>query len=191
MRFILQNQDWIMKLTSDPGMARWETDDQVPPCYYLSHHGVADSAWNMLALHPEIVEHWRKARCAFKYISQAPVSEAETELTLEFRWLPINRLNPKGYACRSMTEILYMFDPATNPHESCTSRSPPPMDIASGTRFDIRIDKRDAPRMILAIDMQWYALRLAALSGAAEYPDYVEVANPEGDDEEECEIDEE
>ncbi|KAH6889911.1 hypothetical protein B0T10DRAFT_561482 [Thelonectria olida] len=154
MDFIAKSKDWIAKIVGDEDLDRGLKEHPEFPYYCLRGLGFADRAWNMLSLDPEIVEHWRKARCAFKYIGKTLINEKTTELTFEFRWLPVNRLHPKEVASKNMSEIRYMFDPASNADESSTPRAAPPMDIPSGKRFNVQVRTVDAPKMVFAMDLQ-------------------------------------
>lgn len=145
--------------------------------------GESDKAWNMISLHPQVYGWWSKGFFAFKCLEVQSLGSGESNVILEFRWMPQTK--------RWFGQHIDIFNTGTGHDlkewlagidQFHASGNPPPMardglrlqvtmsdgaPLYSGKFIHIRMKNEDVSRFKDMIDMQWGCILITALSGAA------------------------
>ncbi|KAF9764667.1 hypothetical protein IL306_002764 [Fusarium sp. DS 682] len=158
--------------------------------------GASDKAWNMLSLHPQLYTWWSKGYFAFKCLQVQPRGCSESNVVLEFLWMPqtkrwfgqhIDIFNTgRGNDLKEWIEGIDRFHASGDPPpmtgdgvrlQATTNEGAP---LRSGKLIHIRMQKEDAFHFKDMIDMQWGCILITALSGAAGSPQLL--SNKDSDD---------
>ncbi|CZR46513.1 uncharacterized protein FPRO_11962 [Fusarium proliferatum ET1] len=145
--------------------------------------GESDKAWNMISLHPQVYSWWSKGYIAFKCLEVQSLGNGESNVVLEFRWMPqtkrwfgqqIDIFNTgTGHDLKEWFNEIDQFHTPGNPPpkardgmriRATTSDGAP---LCSGKLIVIRMQTGEASRFKDMIDMQWGCILVTALSGAA------------------------
>ncbi|KAL6789770.1 hypothetical protein J3E68DRAFT_412329 [Trichoderma sp. SZMC 28012] len=122
-----------------------------------------EESWNMICLHPLLRMWWSECLFGLKCLGVDSNGEHST-VKIQFHWMPMNSVRP-----HQLVEPPY--DKATSAMlESMASDVQEGYfhGLKSGQIFEIQLpSEEDAEKMKAALDVQWVAVRLAALSGAA------------------------
>ncbi|PTB49664.1 hypothetical protein M431DRAFT_126057 [Trichoderma harzianum CBS 226.95] len=122
-----------------------------------------EESWNMICLHPLLRMWWSECLFGLKCLGVDSNGEHFT-VKIQFHWMPMNSVRP-----HQLVEPPY--DKATSAMlESMASDVQEGYfhGLKSGQIFEIQLpSEEDAEKMKAALDVQWVAVRLAALSGAA------------------------
>ncbi|KAF3067601.1 hypothetical protein CFAM422_008439 [Trichoderma lentiforme] len=122
-----------------------------------------EQSWNMICLHPLVRLWWSECLFGLKCLGIDSNGEHST-VKIQFHWMPMNSVRP--------------HQPVEPPYDKATSAMLESMasdvqegyfhGLKSGQIFEIQLpSEEDAEKMKAALDVQWVAVRLAALSGAA------------------------
>ena len=157
--------------------------------------GSSNKYWNMLIMSRDLRQCWGQAGFGLYCKDIAPCEEHDesTDLakvpfnvTIQFHWLrrrlkmPNDRITLEGDDNEFMkmveTQIEYERDGSPRyknnygfPIEAVRVDTNTP--ILSGHEFTISMPGEDAKKCKLMLDLQWVIIRIAAMSGAAGYPD--------------------
>lgn len=147
--------------------------------------GSSDKSWNMLCLHPLLHSFWGKCLFAIKCLGIIPSDDKNSIVQLQFHWMPrnIQRHNdliqpPCKDAVQELMEGLNTRQdtiPGFSVFKNDSAR-----ELETGETFDILLEKEDAEKMKIVLDVQWAVIRLSALSGAAGDWDLEENPDEEG-----------
>jgi HNH endonuclease len=147
-----------------------------------------DELWNMLTLSSAIRKYWSRAYCGFRHVSTTDVRQAkkldeQQIVRLQFIWLPrppketipqgtgkfpeinISQQRPgKDYTTYPKTLEDYIPN-----HKDIDSLQPTiACNVPSGKIISVQISKRDAPKLVKMIEIQWGIVCLIAMSGGFE-----------------------
>jgi hypothetical protein len=140
----------------------------------------------MICLHPEVHELWSKGYCAFKYIYTKTSNGNESEVTLQFRWMPQTKkrfgqemdIHDTGSGSdwqQLIAELNVFHDQGSPPPAPCEgalrhlTKSGEP--VLSGHLIHIHMPTDETKRFKEVIDIQWACILFTALSGAAGSPE--------------------
>lgn len=122
-----------------------------------------EESWNMICLHPLLRMWWSECLFGLKCLGVDSDGEHST-VKIQFHWMPINTVKPHQ-------RVEPPYDKAIDTMlESMVSEVQKGYfhGLESGQTFEIQLaSEEDATKMKAALDVQWIAVRLAALSGAA------------------------
>ncbi|KAL7907008.1 hypothetical protein GGI35DRAFT_457486 [Trichoderma velutinum] len=146
---------FLYALLGDSGSnIRWVLFDAIP--------GTLDKSWNMLCLHPLVRMWWSECLFGLKCLGIESNGEHST-VKIQFHWMPMNSVKPHQLveppydkAVDAMLESMVSDVQGGYFHG-----------LESGQTFEIQLASEDAIKMKAALDVQWVAVRLAAMSGAA------------------------
>lgn len=157
--------------------------------------GSSNKYWNMLIMSRDLRHCWGQAGFGLYCKDIAPCEEYDESIdlakvlfnvTIQFHWLcrrlkmPNDRITLEGDDNEFMkmveTQIEYERDGSPRyknnfgfPIEAVRVDTNTP--ILSGHEFTITMPEEDAKKCKLMLDLQWVIIRIAAMSGAAGYPD--------------------
>ncbi|KAH0491039.1 hypothetical protein TgHK011_002485 [Trichoderma gracile] len=137
--------------------------------YLLRTAGGSDKSWNMLSMTPTLGSLWKKGHFAFRCVRITPTDEENAVIRLQFHWMPRNDVDPKAVATLSKESILRLLQDTSglDGHNGADARRTTGRRLENGHTFGLAMTMAEAVRMKTAIDIQWAAIRLAAISGLA------------------------
>lgn len=131
--------------------------------------GSLDKSWNMLCLHPTLHMWWSKCLFGIKCIGILPSDDEHSTVQIQFHWMPRNGFKPHQLieppydnAISAMLQTI-----ADDGGIIADVRRDSFHELETGQTFEILVGNEDAVKMKLVLDLQWAAVRLAAISGAA------------------------
>ncbi|KAM0264450.1 hypothetical protein ACHAQJ_000641 [Trichoderma viride] len=134
--------------------------------------GSSDKSWNMLCLHPLLHSFWSRCRFAIKCLGITPSDDQHSIIQLQFHWMPRNNRLPGDLvkppykdAIQGMLQNLAIEQedgPGFSIFKDYSGR-----ELETGQIFEILLEKEDAEKMKIVLDVQWAAVRILAISGAA------------------------
>lgn len=134
--------------------------------------GSSDKSWNMLCLHPLLHSFWGKCLFAIKCLGIIPSDDKNSTIRLQFHWMPRNIQKHNGLIqspCKDAVQEL--MESLGNRHDTVPGfsvfKNDSARELETGETFDILLEKEDAEKMKIVLDVQWAVIRLSALSGAA------------------------
>ncbi|KAL7792805.1 hypothetical protein V8C43DRAFT_322149 [Trichoderma afarasin] len=140
-----------------------DSGDEICHVFLRGNLGSLDKSWNMICLHPLVRMWWSECLFGLKCLGIDSNGEHST-VKIQFHWMPINTVKPHQ-------RVEPPYDKAIDTMlESMVSEVQKGYfhGLESGQTFEIQLaSEEDATKMKAALDVQWIAVRLAALSGAA------------------------
>jgi hypothetical protein len=145
--------------------------------------GDTDSFRNMLCLERNLHANWDKGLLGIKYLGSIDIPDQKvTEVTLQVVWMPM--VKALGLKCEDPIDLDYERDKTSGFAYTLKSRAEtapgyklfkdPGWPIVSGDRFTVRRPSgRGALDFVEFIKLRWHLGLLAAISGAAEDPDFI------------------
>ncbi|KAL7813957.1 hypothetical protein V8C44DRAFT_326797, partial [Trichoderma aethiopicum] len=135
--------------------------------------GSSDKSWNMLSLSPTLHAWWEKALFGIKCLGVTHHDDKISEVKLQFHWMPSHSHKPRdcirppyqGFI-QGLLESQAMGEPA-HVEIIADARRDSLRELESGQTFEVLVDKDDAEKMKMALDVRWAVGRLQAISGAA------------------------
>lgn len=116
----------------------------------------------MICLHPLVRMWWSECLFGLKCLGIDTNGEQST-VKIQFHWMPINTVKPHQLAEPPYDKAVdTMLESMVSDVQGGYFHG-----LESGQTFEIQLASEDAQRMKAALDVQWVAVRLAALSGAA------------------------
>ncbi|KAK3936890.1 hypothetical protein QBC46DRAFT_20748 [Diplogelasinospora grovesii] len=165
----------------------FEQNEQVHKLF-TSRLGVSDRKWNLISLDRQLHEWWGSFYFGLKCLGTALVAgkpDGIATLKLQFHWMP-RREQPSKPLARTKQEFLDMFkgtygDPSSGNPVVAAARPVSGRPIRTGDIFYVDIQTRHVHKMMLAFEIQWALVRIAAMTGGAEAlelvgdePDYLD-----------------
>ncbi|KAH8904492.1 hypothetical protein BR93DRAFT_149768 [Coniochaeta sp. PMI_546] len=147
---------------------------------FTSRNGSSDKKWNMISLDDKLYKWWGKAYFGFKCLGTvlaAGKPQGITTIKLQFHWMPrkVKPLEPLG---KTKDEFLGAFRGTYGDQSSeipvvamLRPRSGRP--LQTGDIFYVDIQTEHADKMIVAFELQWALIKIAAIAGGAEALDLV------------------
>ncbi|KAL6886282.1 hypothetical protein HDV57DRAFT_515436 [Trichoderma longibrachiatum] len=131
--------------------------------------GASDKAWNMLSMTLAMGALWKKGHFAFRCVRITPVDGDRAVIRLQFHWMPRNDVDPKAVATLTEENILRLLQDTSglDGPGGADARRTTGRRVENGHTFGLRMTMAEAVRMKVAVDIQWAAIRLAAISGLA------------------------
>jgi hypothetical protein len=157
--------------------------------------GSSDKYWNMLNMNLDLRHYWGQAYCGLYCKGIAPCEEPDEstdlakvpfDVTIQFNWLrrrwekPNDKVTLEGddNEFMKMAERQIEYERDRSPSYNDTHGAPIAAGrvdmnilIESGHEFTITMPREDAEKCKLVLDLQWAIIQIAAMSGAAGYPD--------------------
>ncbi|EHK16119.1 uncharacterized protein TRIVIDRAFT_65061 [Trichoderma virens Gv29-8] len=127
--------------------------------------GGLNKSWNMLCLHPTLCTWWSQCLFGLKYLGFVTNGDGSSvAVQIQFYWMPRNWVKPQELAEPPYDEAIDAMLQTVVADEQRDSFP----DLESGKIFEVLIDnEEEALKMKVALECQWVAVRIAALSGAA------------------------
>ncbi|KAL6817424.1 hypothetical protein V8C40DRAFT_268930 [Trichoderma camerunense] len=123
--------------------------------------GAFEKSWNMLCLHPTLCKWWSECLFGLKCLEVAPSDDLRTVVRIQFNWMPRNEVKPYDLARGYQRTLDAMMQTAITDEQRNFFYY-----LKSGDSFEILFDSKvEALKMKAALDFQWVAVRLAAMSG--------------------------
>ncbi|TFB00243.1 hypothetical protein CCMA1212_007746 [Trichoderma ghanense] len=137
--------------------------------YLLLKAGGSDKSWNMLSLTPTLGSLWKKGQFAFRCVRITPTDDDKAVIRLQFHWMPRNDVDPRAVATLTKENILRLLEDTSglDGPSGADARRTTGRRVENGHTFGLSMTMAEAVRMKVAIDIQWIAIRLAAVSGLA------------------------
>lgn len=134
--------------------------------------GSSDKSWNMLCLHPLLHSFWGKCLFAIKCLGIIPSDNKHSIVRLQFHWMPRhnhkqNDLVKPPYKDAVEEMIQNLTDKQDTIPGFSVFKDSSARELETGETFDILLEKEDAEKMKVVLDVQWAVVRLSAFSGAA------------------------
>lgn len=133
--------------------------------------GSSDTSWNMLCLHPLLHSFLGKCLFAIKCLGIIPSDDRNSTIRLQFHRMPRNIRGhndlihpPCKDAVQELMEGLGNTQDTTPGFSVFKNDSA--RELETGETFDILLEKEDAKKLKIILDMQWAVITLSALSGA-------------------------
>lgn len=124
--------------------------------------GAFNKSWNMLCLDSALCKYWAPCLFGLKYLEMVTNDDGSTVVQIQFHWMPINEI-------KSRYGVEPPYDSTVDAMLQTTTTGVPRNPyyyLKSGTSFGVAINsKEEALKMKAALELQWVAVRLAALSG--------------------------
>ncbi|RBR23669.1 uncharacterized protein FIESC28_03465 [Fusarium coffeatum] len=160
--------------------------------------GETDKVWNMLYLNPQLRSYWGQARIGLfckaigpyepdKSRVQTDVEDDWVDVIIQFNWLnrregkPNDEMADKD-AMNAMAEMQIQHENEGSPSgqnkygaDIDAMRVDTRTSVLSGHEVRIAMPPKDAALCKLMLDLQWAIIRIAAMSGAAGYPELLPV----------------
>ncbi|CAG7559516.1 unnamed protein product [Fusarium equiseti] len=133
--------------------------------------GCSDKYWNMLNMNLDLRHYWGQAYCGLYCKGIAPCEEPDESTDLI-------TLESDDNEFMKMAERQIKYERDGSPWYNDTHGAPIAAGrvdmnilIESGHEFTITMPREDAEKCKLVLDLQWAIIQIAAMSGAAGYPD--------------------
>ncbi|KAL7792807.1 hypothetical protein V8C43DRAFT_322151 [Trichoderma afarasin] len=147
----------INKLMGDIGV-------QISRIMVTDSLGAFEKSWNMLCLHPTLCKWWSECLFGLKYLEMVTSGDGRTVVRIQFFWMPRNEIKPENLAehpyqrtLDAMMKSVFTYEQRNFFHL-----------LQPGDSFEILVDsEEEALKMRAALEFQWVAVRLAALSGTS------------------------
>ncbi|CAH0028910.1 unnamed protein product, partial [Clonostachys rhizophaga] len=154
--------------------------------------GASDKIWNMICLSPQLHTWWRKAYFGLKYLRHEDNKETSMSTAeLQFVWMPhsqygkstkridLNEEEDKASNLRACHEHMFGGETPCSPKcDRCTAISKVQahkvrehFTIESGYFFPVVRPTEDIEYFKAMIQLQWAAICVGSMSGAANYPE--------------------
>ncbi|KAK4077011.1 uncharacterized protein Triagg1_3978 [Trichoderma aggressivum f. europaeum] len=128
--------------------------------------GAFNKSWNMLCLHPTLCKWWSECLFGLRYLDMATNDDGSTAIQIQFNWMPRNEVEPD-------LRVEPAYDGAIDAMLQITVTDEQRdffYYLSSGASFEVTVDNREeALKMKAALEFQWVAVRLAAMSGFARF----------------------
>ncbi|KAF3067840.1 hypothetical protein CFAM422_008441 [Trichoderma lentiforme] len=137
---------------------------QISRIMATDYPGAFKYSWNMLCLHPTLCRYWAQCLFGLKYLEMTANDDGSTVVQFQFHWMPINGI-------KSCKRVEPPYDDAIDAMLQTTTTDVPRYwycnyHLKSGDSFSVAVNsKEEAVKMKAALELQWVAVRLAALSG--------------------------
>ncbi|KAL6872869.1 hypothetical protein J3F83DRAFT_713341 [Trichoderma novae-zelandiae] len=131
--------------------------------------GSSDKSWNMISMTPAMQSQWKRCFFALKCLGITPTGGDNAVVRLQFHWMLRNGVNPQAVVSPVMPTIrrLLRSTPASDRPSAADARRATGRRLENGHTFDLSMTMAEAQCMKVAVDIQWIAIRLAAISGLA------------------------
>ncbi|KAL7943755.1 hypothetical protein V8C42DRAFT_328364 [Trichoderma barbatum] len=117
----------------------------------------------MICLHPLLHQWWAECLFGLECLGIVPNDDKHSSVQIKFHWMPKNSVKPHQLAELPYDEVIDTMLHISPPN---TEQEYFP-ELKSGQIFEIQLVSEDAIKMKAGLDLQWVAVRLAAMSGAA------------------------
>ncbi|KAK3360850.1 hypothetical protein B0T24DRAFT_540049 [Lasiosphaeria ovina] len=135
---------------------------------FTSRVGASDELWNMISLSPHLHVWWRRAYFGFKFLGILPSDEEDKSLIrVQFHWMPKSIAWRRGQRDEHDLGIKLTNDRSPLFDHGVTALRHTGRPLTAGDTFDIPVATVDAPKMVLAFQIQWAVIRIASAAGAA------------------------
>ncbi|PHH58751.1 hypothetical protein CDD82_2736 [Ophiocordyceps australis] len=137
----------------------------------------SDEAWNILSLSPQLHRWWTQGRWAFKLEGLIPTGQVSSDgqelvkVRLIFHWITVRGKQPYLPVVPSVELANQMLNTCDKDFTPWAIRYDTGRPVLTGDVVDIAMTSPEADKMAVVIKVQWAALQIASMSGAADVPD--------------------
>ena len=131
--------------------------------------GGSDECWNMLSMTPALGALWKRCFFAFKCVRITPTDNDNGIIWLQFNLMPRNDVDPQAVVTPTKENLLRLLQdtPSSEGSSAADALRTSGRHLENGHTFGLSMPMDEIVRMKVAIDIQWNAIRLAAISGLA------------------------
>ncbi|VUC23840.1 unnamed protein product [Clonostachys rosea] len=176
-------------------------DDTLNLAILHSGLGASDKNWNLICLSPQLQKWWSHAYFGLKYLGHVDGEKGMSTAELQFVWMPhshydgskridLDEEKDKASNIRVCLEHVFGGEPPCSPYcDRCTAMSnvqahkvQEHYTIESGYVFPVVRKTEDIEKFKTMIQLQWAAICVGSISGAANYPEFLVGDDDGGDD---------